>query len=107
MEPLMEAQERRSAMAIIQILDPTAVAREVAAGSLSYVEDVRGKVVGFVSNEWPSLLIIWERLQELLPSRFGVAETFKVTIPVSRAAPEPLLDDVARRSHVALVGFAN
>lgn len=94
-------------MATIKILDPTAAAREVAAQRLAYLEDLVGKAVGFVSNEWPSLIIIYERLQELLPSRYRVAETFKVTVPVSRAAPEKTLDQVAQRSHAALVGFAN
>ena len=65
-------------------------------------------MVGFVSNEqWMSLPSIWKKLAEVLRAKYGVAETFKVTVPGTHQAPAQVLDDVAARSEAAIVALAN
>ena len=90
-----------------KILDPTAELKKATLKTVS-IHSLSGKTVAFVSNEhWYSLVPIWKKLGEVLPARYGVAGTFKVQVPVTNAAPQSTLDEVASRSQAALVALAN
>lgn len=92
----------------INMLVPTAEVEKAAeAYSLPLVSDLNGKVVGFVSNVWTCLNIIWPRLEELLPTRYRVSNTFITRVPNGTAPPLGLLDEVAGRSDAVIVGLGN
>jgi len=94
-------------MLTITILDPTAQARpgrERVPGPLPSLE---GKVVAILNNRWKSMDMVAERFAEGLRREHGVAEVLHRVIPISGPAPAELLDEVAARADVAIVGLAN
>ncbi len=92
----------------ITILEPRVELEEIVEVSMTGCEDLSGKTVGFVSNEiWQCLSTIWDRLSEVLQSRYGVSKTFKTPVPVASAASPEVLDEVATKSDAVIVGLAN
>ncbi|MFC1981685.1 hypothetical protein ACFLVN_05555 [Chloroflexota bacterium] len=92
----------------ITILVPRAESKQVALGNVPVVNDLRGKVVGFVDNEgWRCLPIIWRYLARLLADKYKVSDTFMTTVPMVKAAPAEVLDKVARKADVAIVALGN
>ncbi len=92
----------------ITLLEPTAEIKEpTIKESLPALASLHGKVIGIVSNEWTSLATLWPKLRYYLETRYGVAQTFKVRVPTTHAAPEALLDEVAKKSDAVIAGLAN
>lgn len=94
-------------MGTITILDPTAQAlpgRERIPGPVATLE---GTVVAILNNRWKSMDMVAERFAETLRRDHGVADVLHRVIPISAPAPAELLDEVAIRADVAIVGLAN
>ncbi len=92
----------------ITILVPRAESKPVTMGNIPVVNDLRGKVVGFVDNEgWRCLPVIWRYLARLLADKYKVSDTFITAVPLIKAAPAEALDEVARRADAAIVALGN
>jgi hypothetical protein len=94
-------------MRTITILDPTSAARPGAHPIPGPVETLRGKVVAILNNRWKSMDLVAERFEAALRRDHGVADVLQRVIPISAPAPPALLDEVAARAAVAVVGLAN
>ena len=92
----------------ITILVPRAESKQVTLGNVPVINDLRGKVVGFVNNEgWRCLPIIWGYLARLFADKYKVSDTFMTAVPLIKGAPAESLDEVARRADAAIVAFGN
>jgi hypothetical protein len=89
------------------VLDPTAPVPGDRVPLPAPLADLTGKRVAVLTNRWKSMDLIAERLAKRLPAEYGAAEVLVETIPIASAAPESLLNSVAARAHVAVVGLAN
>jgi len=94
-------------MPTITILDPTAQARPGRERVPGPVTTLDGKVVAILNNRWKSMDMVAERFGDTLRTQHGVAEVLHRVIPISATAPAQLLDEVAARADVAIVGLAN
>lgn len=94
-------------MPMLTMLDPTAAARPGVEPLPGPLETLRGKVVAILNNRWKSMDLAAERFEAILRRNHGVAEVLQRVIPISAAAPTELLDEVAARADVAIVGLAN
>lgn len=92
---------------IIQILDPTAQARLVETPLAPPLGRLEGRTVGLLNNKWPSMDAIAARAAELLQEKYRVAEVLHRDIPITSAAPAALLNEVAAKADLAVVGLAN
>ena len=89
----------------ISVYDPTAP--ELAGAQLQRraLDDLKGKVVGFIDNSKPNFNYLVDDLAELLVSRHGVKSTVKhrkrmASIP----APEEVMQDLAERCDLVITG---
>ncbi len=89
------------------ILDPTAPPPTVCVALPAPPPSLKGAVVAVLTNRWKSMDLIAERFAARLPAEYGAADVLIETIPISSAAPPALLDSVASRARVAVVGLAN
>ncbi|MFC1971587.1 hypothetical protein ACFLV0_06675 [Chloroflexota bacterium] len=90
----------------ITILEPTAESGEAAAVNIARADDLTGKKIAFVSNEgWRCMPTIWKRLSQVLLEKHHVSET--LMFPMQKPAPAEVIDEVTRKSHVAIVGLGN
>lgn len=95
-------------MPMLTILDPTGTPRPGGVERLpGPVETLRGKVVAILNNRWKSMDLVAERFETILRRDHGVAGVLQKVIPISAPAPTEMLDDVAARADVAIVGLAN
>ena len=94
-------------MPTITILDPTAQARPGREPVPCPVPSLEGKVVAILNNRWKSMDMVAERFAEGLRREHGAAEVLHWVIPISAPTPADLLDEVAAREDVAIVGLAN
>jgi len=94
-------------MRTITILDPTSAARPGADPIPGPVETLQGKVVAILNNRWKSMDLVAERFEAALRRDHGVADVLQRVIPISAPAPPALLDEVAGRAALAVVGLAN
>lgn len=92
---------------MITILDPTAPPPGRGISVPPALASLDGAVVAVLTNRWPSMDLIAERFVQRLPADYGVREVFVETIPLALPAPAHLLDSVAARARVAVVGLAN
>ena len=90
----------------IEYLDPT-LPRPGGKLVAPAVSDLRGKVIGFLSNGWSSFDKIGVRMRTILVEQYGVQEMRHYSIPSSVPPPAGLFAEVARDCHVAVVGLAN
>ena len=89
----------------ISVYDPTAP--ELAGVQLQRraLDDLKGKVVGFIDNSKPNFNYLVDDLAELLVSRHGVKSTVKhrkrmASIP----APEEVMQDLAGQCDLVITG---
>ncbi len=94
-------------MPMLTILDPTGKPRPGSEPIPGPVETLQGKVVAILNNRWKSMDLVAERFETILRRDHGVAEVLHMVIPISTAAPPAILDEVAARADVAIVGLAN
>jgi hypothetical protein len=79
----------------IVILDPSAPPPSASASKAWRLDQLAGKVVGFIDNAKPNFNHLVDELAELLMSRHGVARVVKArkraaSVPVDKAALEEL-----------------
>ena len=97
-------------MGVVKILDPVAEVKIAPESivSATYLQGLKGKRIGLISNEWRSFLVILERLKELFVEKAQVNPDFyKVEVELAHPAPKEVLDDFAKKCAAAIVGFAN
>lgn len=91
----------------MEILVPTAPARDarkIAAGSLDTLD---GKRIGIVSNGWRSMDAMVPRLTQRLKQRYGVSEVNLFKVHVNQPILADTLDKVVAGCDAAIVGLAN
>lgn len=78
----------------IVLLDPVAAAHGAAIEGELRLEDLAGKVVGFIDNAKPNFNHLVDDLADLLTTRHGVARVVKHRkpgqVPVGAAALDPM-----------------
>ena len=89
------------------ILDPTAPPPGHGIALPPALTSLDGAVVAVLTNRWQSMDLIARRFAERLPADYNVREVLVETIPLTLPAPAHLLDSVAARARVAVVGLAN
>ncbi len=94
-------------MPMLTILDPTGKPRPGSEPIPGPVATLQGKVVAILNNRWKSMDLVAERFEAALRRDHGVADVLQRVIPISAAAPAALLDEVAGRAALAVVGLAN
>jgi hypothetical protein len=94
-------------MRMLTILDPTAAARPGVEPIPGPIDTLQGKVVAILNNRWKSMDVVAERFEAILRRDYGVAGVLQKVIPISAPAPAEMLDDVAARADIAIVGLAN
>ena len=94
-------------MRTLTILDPTARPRSRVERVPGPLESLRGKTVAILNNRWKAMDLVAERFETRLKREQGAAEVLQRVIPISAAAPAELLEEVAARAEVAVVGLAN
>jgi hypothetical protein len=94
-------------MRTLTILDPTAGPRSRVERLPGPLESLRGRTVAILNNRWKAMDLAAERFEARLRREHGVAEVLQRVIPISGPAATELLDEVAARAEVAVVGLAN
>ncbi len=94
-------------MGTLTILDPTSRSRSRVEALPPALDGLRGRVVAILNNRWKSMDLVAERFETVLRRDHGVADVLQRVIPATGPAAEALLDEVADRADVALVGLAN
>jgi len=92
----------------VTLFDPTAPAREAqpaSAASACTLENLAGKVVGFIDNSKPNFNELADDLAQLLVARHGVARVLRhqkraASVP---AAPD-VVDEFARQCDLVIAG---
>ena len=93
-------------MSTLKILVPTSEAKKQSL-TMPSVPDLKGKIVGFASNEiWGCLVPMRKKVDELLRAKYGAAEIYKVVISAAHETPADVLDEMAKKSNAAIVGLA-
>jgi len=91
----------------VTILDPTARPEASLHRLPLPPRTLRGITVAVLTNRWQSMDLIAERFAQRLPVEYGVADVLIRPIPLAGPAPEALLEEVAARAQLAVVGLAN
>lgn len=93
----------------MKFFDPTGGTRRDKEKESTYpiVSSLAGKVVGILSNEWPSFDSMSIRFQEQLVAKHKVSKIIDYKIPRSCAAPDALLEKVVAECDAAIVGLGN
>lgn len=94
-------------MPTIEILDPRSGPRPAVARELATVPDLRGRVVAILNNRWTSMDVIADQLAKELKSKYGVADVIHQSIPITSAASDELVDEIANQADITIVGLAN
>ncbi|MBI2910435.1 MAG: hypothetical protein HYX92_22550 [Chloroflexi bacterium] len=90
---------------IIQILDPRAEPKTVRKRLAPRPDDLKGKVVGLLTNEWWSFGVAEKRFEEILRDRYGVTEF--VRGKKHGAAPPEMMEEFVSRCDVVINGMGN
>jgi hypothetical protein len=94
-------------MGQLVILDPTSAPRSRVESMPPALDGLRGRVVAILNNRWKAMDLVAERFEATLRREHGVADVVQRVIPATGPAAEAMLDEVAMRADVALVGLAN
>ena len=90
----------------MEIISPVAEKKVVAAQMVNRLDDIHGKIIGFLENGWRSGIIIADRLQELLESEPNV-RTYRQKTETTGPDRKELFDEAAKNCDAALVLIAN
>jgi hypothetical protein len=90
----------------MEILSPVAEKKMAAAEAVFALDDIHGKVIGFLENGWRSGGLIIDRLQELFQSEQDV-RTYRQKTETSGPDEKKLYDDVAQNCDAVVVLIAN
>jgi hypothetical protein len=88
----------------IVLLDPVAAAQGAAHEGVLGVDDLAGKVVGFIDNAKPNFNHLVDDLAELLMSRHGVARVVKHRKPGQVPVGDATLDPMALECDLVITG---
>ena len=93
-------------MVSVMLYDPTAPAPEMTAPNPARgVDQLAGKVVGFIDNAKPNFNYLVDDLAEALIARHGVAAVVKRRkTSASVPAPEDIVSELAERCDVVITG---
>ena len=94
-------------MQTLTFLDPTGTTRGRIGALPGPVPSLEGHVVAILNNRWKAMDLVAERFEATLRREHGVADVLQRVIPATGPAAETMLDEVAARADVALVGLAN
>ncbi len=94
-------------MGTLTILDPTSGPRSRVEAMPPAVDSFQGRVVAILNNRWKSMDLVAERFETVLRRDHGVADVLQRVIPATGPAPDAVLEEVAARADVAIVGLAN
>ncbi|MFH1650697.1 MAG: hypothetical protein ABID87_01125 [Chloroflexota bacterium] len=94
------------------ILEPRAWAKKKTGKAPAALADLKGKTIGLLRNQWLSVPIIFDRMEELLRTRYGVAgvrnygdkEGVRTHGPITPAA---IVDAVSRDCDALIVGLGH
>lgn len=91
---------------LVTVLDPVAPAGTVSTKSVFQpLDDLKGKVIGFIDNSKPNFSFLLDDIAELLKSRHGVARVVKhQKLSASRPAPEAVIADVVQHCNLVITG---
>ena len=89
----------------ISILSPVALTQTKTHQIRRTVDDLRGKVVGFVDNSKPNFSCLADDLAQLLTARHGVAGVIRHRkLSASIPAPDAAIADVTRQCDLVITG---
>ncbi|MBI2864343.1 MAG: hypothetical protein HYX94_07235 [Chloroflexi bacterium] len=90
------------------LLDPTAESDSLSIGLADRPGDIGGLTVGFVDNSsWWSWGAIFEPYRQLLEERFGVREVLHFKKAPNAPASSEVMEEIAAKCQVAIVGLGN
>jgi len=96
----------------ITILEPRAWAKKKTGGAPAALPDLKGKTIGLLRNQWLSVPIIFDKMEELLRARYGVAgvrnygdkEGVRTHGPIP---PATIVETVSRECDALIVGLGH
>jgi len=91
---------------MMEIISPVAAKKVVAVQVANRLDDIHGKIIGFLVNGWRSGIIISDRLQELLESEPNV-RTYRQKMETSGPDRKELFDETAINCDAVVVLIAN
>lgn len=100
------SSRRDRASHAVTIVNPTSGLAATAGSLRKVLADLRGRTIGFFSNNKPNAAAVLGRLEARLHERYGiVARHYAKSVP-SLAADGGLLDEIARECDaVVIAGF--
>ena len=90
--------------ATIQVHNPIAPPSEGTAGSGRKLENLRGKVIGFIDNAKPNFNFLVDDLAQLLIERHGVARVLKHRKPGQVPVAANVLEELAVECDAVITG---
>lgn len=90
----------------MKAVNPVA-APAVEAEAIQQLEDLEGKVIGFLDNGWSSWTKTIDEFEEKLRSQYQVQDVKRWKIPIASEAPEEILQEAADQCDAVIVGLAN
>ncbi len=88
-----------------QVYDPTAPSPEALQNMRRAVNDLSGKVVGFIDNAKPNFNLLADDIAELLTTRFGVKTVIKrAKRGASMPATQEVIDELAAQCDLVVTG---
>ena len=95
----------------MKILDPTAPAPETGPTTRVLLprrlRGLHGLTAAVLTNRWKSMDVIAHALAARLTAGYGAAEVLIEPVPLNGGAPPAVLERVAARAQLAVVGLAN
>ncbi len=96
---------------MIEVLNPTAKPQSVEFEIASRIDDLNGKVIGFLDNGKPNIDIFLARMEELLCKRFKFSEIVHVNkvrqVGAGAALPSEQMEKLLKKCHVVVNGVAD
>ncbi len=88
-----------------QVYDPTAPIPEALQNMRRSVNDLAGKVVGFIDNAKPNFNLLADDIAELLTTRYGVKTVIKrAKRGASMPATPQVIDELAAQCDLVVTG---
>lgn len=88
-----------------QVYDPTAPLPDALQNLRRSVNDLSGKVVGFIDNAKPNFSLLADDISDLLMSRYGVKAVIKrAKRGASMPATQQVIDELAAQCDLVVTG---
>lgn len=96
---------------MLRVLEPVSPPRQAKAVTKPLaprVGDLNGKVLGFLSNMWPSVPYTFERFQALARERYKVpGVVYQERALTSAPAPAEMINELATKSDLVFVALGH